>query len=189
MINGSNIHEWPSNYRKVLHYFFSFPEQAISLNNLARNTKISKTSAKSAVIYLFKENFLKKEVVGNAWRLFADQKSPLFVTKKIPYNLELVYGSGIIAQVYKKIPEARTIVLFGSYRWGTDTEESDIDIGVEILGNREMQIENLMLLKNIGLRKDIKVNLHIFTRNKINLNLFTNIANGIVLDGLIEVHP
>ena len=44
-------------------------------------------------------------------------------------------------------------------------------------------------LEKLGFRKNVKVNIHIFSRNKIDLNLFTNIANGIVLDGLLEVHP
>ena len=52
------------NYRKVLAYFFSFPEQPISLNNLALQISASKTSTKSAVQTLIKQLFIKKEV----WR-------------------------------------------------------------------------------------------------------------------------
>ncbi|MDP2749534.1 MAG: nucleotidyltransferase domain-containing protein [Nanoarchaeota archaeon] len=180
----------PQSYRKILHYFFSFPQETMSLNDIAKNTGISKTSAKITVARLIKEGFLKKEAIGNAWRIYiADQKDPFMMTRKIPYNLELIYGSGIIAKVYSKIPEAKAIILFGSYRWGADNEKSDIDIGIEVLGNREMRIESLETLDNLGFRRNIKVNLHIFSRNKIDLNLFTNIANGIVLDGLLEVRP
>lgn len=183
------LQELSESYRKVLHYFFSFPEQPVSLNDLSRNIKSSKTATKTAVMRLVKEGFLKKEVVGNAWRISADPKDLFMVTRKIPYNLELIYESGIIKRVYHKIPEARAIILFGSYRWGTDNEKSDIDIGVEVLGNQAMRIEPLIKLDNLGFRKNVKVNLHIFSRGKIDLNLFTNIANGIVLDGLLEAHP
>lgn len=72
---------------------------------------------------------------------------------------------------------------------GTDNEKSDIDIAVEVLDNKSMKIEKLEVIAQLGFRKKVTVNCHIFTRNKIDLNLFTNIANGIVLDGLLEVHP
>lgn len=183
------LRDLPESYRKALYYFFSFPEQPTSLNDLSRKIKSSKTATKIAAVRLINEGFLKKEVVGNAWRLSANQKDQFMVTRKIPYNLELIYGSGIIAKIYSKIPEAHAIILFGSYRWGTDNEKSDIDIGVEILGNKALKIETLIVFENLGFRKNVKVNLHIFSRAKIDLNLFTNIANGIVLDGLLEVHP
>jgi len=176
-------------YRRILAYFFSFPEHPIGLNDLSEQIGSSKTSAKLAVNRLIKQGFLKKEVVGNAWRLSADQKDPFMATRKIPYNLESIYESEIIARVYDKIPNARAIILFGSYRWGTDNEKSDIDVAVEVLDNKTMRIEILGLIEQLGFRRNVKVNLHIFSRNKIDLNLFTNIANGILLDGLLEVHP
>lgn len=184
-----DVPEPPESYKKVLHYFFSFPEQSISLNDLARKVKSSKTTVKLAVTTLIHEKFLQKEVVGNTWRISANSKSQLLVTRKVPYNLELVYQSGIIRKVYDAIPEARAIILFGSYRWGTDNEKSDIDLGVEVLGNRSLRIESSFIFDQLGFRKKVTVNLHIFSRKTIDLNVFTNIANGIVLDGLLEVHP
>ena len=138
---------------------------------------------------MIRQGFLKKEEVGNAWRLSANPKDQFIITKKIPYNLQLIYEAGIIGEVYNKMPDARAIILFGSYRWGTDNEKSDIDIAVEILDHETMRIEPLGLIEQFAFRKNIKINLHIFSRNKIDLNLFTNIANGILLDGLLEVHP
>jgi predicted nucleotidyltransferase len=176
-------------YNKALYYLFSFPEKPVGLNELSQKVKSSKTATKNAVLRLISEGFLKKEIIGNVWRLSVNPKSQLMITKKIPYNLGLIYDSGIIAKVYDKIPEARAIILFGSYRWGTDNEKSDIDIGIEVIGNKEISIEKLMVLNKIGFRNNVIVNLHIFSRKKIDLNLFTNIANGIVLDGLLEVHP
>jgi hypothetical protein len=42
---------------------------------------------------------------------------------------------------------------------------------------------------DIGYRKNVLVNLHLFTRNRVDLNLFANIANGIVLEGFLEARP
>ncbi|MBS3123792.1 nucleotidyltransferase domain-containing protein [Candidatus Woesearchaeota archaeon] len=180
--------EVSENYRNVLSYFFSFPNQHIGLNDLSKYICSSKTSTKLTVNHLVKQGFIKKEVIGKAWRLSVDSSNKLMITKKIPYNLQLVYKSGIIDAVYDKVPNALAVILFGSYRWGTDNENSDIDIAVEVIDNESMRIKTLEVIE-IGFRKRVTVNLHIFSRKKIDLNLFTNIANGIVLDGLLEVRP
>jgi predicted nucleotidyltransferase len=80
-------------------------------------------------------------------------------------------------------------MLFGSYRRGDDTEKSDIDIAVEILEDKELQIFELGKIAEFGYRENVPVNLHVFSRKKIDLNLFSNIANGFVLEGFLEVRP
>ena len=52
-----------------------------------------------------------------------------------------------------------------------------------------MQIIGLGVVEQLGYRKNVPINLYIFSRNKIDLNLFANIANGFVLDGFLEVRP
>lgn len=176
-------------YRKVLAYFFSFPEKSVGLNGLSKSIKASKTATKNAVSQLIEENFLNKQEVGNAWQISMNFQNAYITTKKIPYNLQLIYESEIISKINKKIPNAKAIILFGSYRWGTDNEKSDIDIAVEVLGKEKLKIETLEIIKKLGFRKNVSVNLHIFSRKNIDINLFTNIANGIILDGLLEVKP
>ena len=176
-------------YRKVLAYFFSFPEKSVGLNKLSKNIKASKTATKNAVIQLIEKKFLKKQEVGNAWQIIMNPQNVYITTKKIPYNLQLIYESEIISKINKKIPNAKAIILFGSYRWGTDNEKSDMDIAVEILGKEKLKIETLEVIKKLGFRKNISVNLHIFSRKNIDINLFTNIANGIIFEGLLEVKP
>ncbi|MDP3639675.1 MAG: nucleotidyltransferase domain-containing protein [Nanoarchaeota archaeon] len=188
-IKNVNLLELSETYRRVLYSFFSFPEQTIGLNDLSEQIGASKTSTRAAVTHLIQEGFLNKEEVGNAWRLSAKPKNPFTITRKIPYNLQVIYESSLLSTIYNKIPSARAIILFGSYRWGTDNEKSDIDIAVEVLDNRNMRIENLGIIERFGFRTNVAVNLHIFSRNRVDLNLFTNIANGILLDGLLEVHP
>jgi predicted nucleotidyltransferase len=87
------------------------------------------------------------------------------------------------------VPNSRAVVLFGSYRKGDDIETSDIDIAVEVIGDAEMKIMPLGAIPQLGYRKKVPVNIHIFSRNKIDINLFANIANGIVLEGFLEVRP
>ena len=121
------------------------------------------------------------------WRISQDLSHEYNVVWKIPYNLHLVYQSGIINEIRKVFLNPRAIILFGSYRKGDDTEKSDIDIAVEVLEEKDLEIIHLGMIPQLGYRSNVPVNIHIFSRNKINLNLFANIANGIILEGFLEV--
>ena len=186
-LKNVNVNELERTLNKCLVWFYAYPRSKIGLTNLAKSINSSKTATKQIVEDLVQIQFLTKEIVGRAWLLSANQKHPYFITKKIPYNSSTIYESGILDAVYQAVPSARAIILFGSYRWGTDIEDSDIDIGVEVVDNEELLIHRLGIIEQLGYRKKVPVNLHIFSRNKIDLNLFVNIANGIVLDGFLEV--
>ena len=173
-------------YLKVMRWFFSFPEKKIGLNNIIEEVNISKTTANRVINRLEKEGFLIKEVIGKAWRINCNQKHRYNRTKKICYNLELIYESGIIKEIDEKY-KPKSMVLFGSYRKGDDNEKSDIDIAVEIVSNIGLKIEEFGILEKFGFRKNVEINVHIFSRKKINNNLFANIANGIILDGFLEI--
>ncbi|MBS3102579.1 nucleotidyltransferase domain-containing protein [Candidatus Woesearchaeota archaeon] len=176
-------------YQKAMAWFFSHPDREMSLNDLAEQLRISKTTAKRVVGELAGEGFLTKEVLGRIWRIKCNQRHPYNFTKKVSYNLSLIYESGILEAIHKKIENPRAIILFGSYRKGDDNEESDVDIAVEVLDNEEVRIAELGIIPVLGYRKNVPVNLYIFSRNKIDLNLFANVANGILLEGFLEARP
>ena len=176
-------------YDKCLVWFYAFPNLKIGLSDLAKSIRASKTATALVVGTLVKEKFLTKEIFGKSWILSANPRHPYLLTKKGPYHLSKIYESGIVNAVYNMGPQARAIILFGSYRWGTDIDSSDIDIAVEVLDNQELRIVELGIIREFGYRKNVQVNLHIFSRNKIDLNIFANIANGIILDGFLEVRP
>ncbi len=174
-------------YQKILNFFFSFPNKEMGLNELVKETKISKTNANQIVHWVVKEGFLKKEIIGKSWRISNNFNHKYNKTKKILYNLDLIYESGIIEKIRRKILNSKAIILFGSYKKGDDDEKSDIDIAVEVLDGKPLRIEKLGIINKFGYRRNVEINLHIFSRNKIDINLFSNIANGIVLDGFLEV--
>ena len=176
-------------YSKVMQWFFSFPNIEISLNGISEELSISKTTAHKAVTRLVDEGFLIKKVLGRIWRISCNQAHPYTFSRKIGYNLINIYEAGILEEIHRRIQNPRAVILFGSYRKGDDTEKSDIDIAVEVLDDEEMQIFDLGAIPQFGYRKDVLIHLHVFSRNKIDLNLFSNIANGIVLEGFLEVKP
>ena len=187
LLKNVKINQLERTLDKCLIWFYSYPRTKIGLTNLARSINSSKTATKQIVESLIQIQFLNRDIIGKAWLLSANQKHSYFITKKIPYNLGIIYESGILDAVYKTVPSHRVIILFGSYRWGTDVEESDIDIAVEVIGNHDLKVVHLGIIKQLGYRKNVSVNLHVFSRSKIDLNLFANIANGIILDGFLEV--
>ncbi|MBS3140340.1 nucleotidyltransferase domain-containing protein [Candidatus Woesearchaeota archaeon] len=187
LLSKLNPREEDDAYLKIMHWFFSYPVREIGLTELSRHLKIAKTTANRIVAKLAKEGFLKIEIIGNLWRISQDLSHEYNVVWKIPYNLHLVYQSGIINEIRKVFLNPRAIILFGSYRKGDDTEKSDIDIAVEVLEEKDLEIIHLGMIPQLGYRSNVPVNIHIFSRNKINLNLFANIANGIILEGFLEV--
>ncbi len=188
-LKGVKVEEIERAYEKCLVWFFAFPRTKAGLTELASLIRSSKTTTKQAVEALVHQELITREIAGRAWILLANQKNLCFLRKKISYHLDKVYEVDIVEAVRKAVPQARAIVLFGSYRWGDDNEESDIDIAVEVLDDHPVEIVKLGIVEELGYRKNIPINLHIFSRNKIDLNLFANIANGIVLDGFLEVRP
>jgi len=176
-------------FLSILYWFFAYPEVKITLTELSKKLGISKKTASRIVTDLAKENFLIVEPIGKSWRIHCNIQHRYNRMYKIGHNISLVYSSGIIAEIYRLIGNPKAVILFGSYRKGDDMGTSDLDIAVEVLGNEDLRIIHLGTLPQLGFRKNVQVNLHIFSRNKIDLNLFANIANGVILDGFLEVKP
>lgn len=176
-------------YAKVLHWFFSYPTMEIGLNDLKKLMRISKTTANRVVSQLKSEGFLRVQKIGALWRISCDQKHVFNTTRKIPYNLGLIYSSEIIESILANIPNARFISLYGSYRKGDDVETSDIDLAVEVLDQKKTEIMRMGIIPTLGYREHVKVNVLLFSRKSVDVNLFSNIANGIVLYGFLEVNP
>lgn len=176
-------------YATVQAYFFCFPAAEVTLNQLAATVKISKSSARKAVILLLKESFLKKKVIGRSWLLSCNQKHSYHFSRKIAYFLGLLLDSEMVNTLQRQYPSAKALVLFGSYRKGDNVEGSDIDLAVELVPETPLKIVDFAVFDSLGYQKNVPVRLHLFSRKKVTPTLFTNITNGIVLDGFLEVQP
>lgn len=176
-------------YTKALHWFFAYPDREIGLNELSAAIKSSKTTTKKVVLQLVNEGFIEKTEIGRIWRLKCNKVHPYNISRKVPYHLNLILESGVMEVINEKIPNYQAVVLFGSYRKGDDNETSDIDIGVEVNDSKEVRLAEAGEIDVLGYRRKVVVNVHTFSRKKIDINLFANIVNGIVLDGFLEVRP
>ena len=96
-------------------------------------------------------------------------------------NLKLIYESGLADYLEKEFAGA-TIILFGSYSRGEDTNRSDIDIA--IIGRKNKLID-LKIFESL-LEREINLNFY-DSFKEIHKNLKENLLNGIILFGGIEL--
>jgi len=174
---------------KVLEVLFKYPEKEFSLSDLAKEAVVAKANI-GKILELFLEiNLVKITKLAKIWRIQANQSNWYFQRSKIVYNLNFIYQSGLVESLvnYYKTPKA--IVLFGSFRKGEDVSDSDIDIAIESETFKEYK--TLRLNELLAFEKELgrKIQLHLFNRKNVDLNVFNNIANGIVLFGFLEVKP
>lgn len=96
-------------------------------------------------------------------------------------NLKMIYESGFAGFFEKNFPGC-LVILFGSYSFGEDTVESDVDIAV--FGSEPKNLDLRNFEKNF--EREINVNYYKDLKN-VNKNLKSNILNGITLQGFVEL--
>lgn len=172
-----------SSLQRVLEVFFTMPDKELSLSEAASLSRVKKSNIGGFLRFLEKEEFIIIEMLNNLWRIQANLRSRRFLRSKIIYNLSLIYQSELIDFLTDYYSNPKAIILFGSFRKGEDISTSDIDIAVEHLGEYEV----IRLNGLAGLEKVFKRNIqiHLFNPKKTDRDIFTNIANGIILSGFL----
>ena len=176
--------------QRVLEIFYRYPEKEFSLSELAKEAGVAKAHIGKILDELHKIDFIEITKLSKIWRIKANQQNWSFIKSKIIYNLNFIYQSGLVEFLNEHFNNPKSISLFGSFRKGEDVSTSDIDIAVEIDEIEEYQtlfrLDELVEFENLIKRK---IQLHLFNKENIDINVFNNIANGIVLLGFLEVKP
>ncbi|MBI4147332.1 nucleotidyltransferase domain-containing protein [Candidatus Woesearchaeota archaeon] len=178
-----------SSRQRVLEVLFQNPEIEFSLSDLAKEAGVAKPHIGEILQELEGLRFISITKLTKIWRIKANQQHWNFVKSKILYNLNFIYQSGLVEYLNEYFSNPKAIVLFGSFGRGEDVSSSDIDIAIET--------DDIEEYKTIGLRelidfeKEIKrsIQIHLFNRKNVDLHVFNNIANGIVLLGFLDVKP
>ncbi|MEK6914890.1 MAG: nucleotidyltransferase domain-containing protein [Nanoarchaeota archaeon] len=173
--------------QKVMELFFKFPEKEFSLSDVANETGVAKANLGNILKKLEQMNFINVEKLSKIWRIRANRKSQYFLRNKIIYNLNFIYQSGLIEFLYEYYDHPKSIILFGSFRNGEDVSGSDIDISIEQEDFKEYKTLNLKELDKFEEQILRKIQIHEFNKSFVDINLFNNIANGILLFGFLEV--
>lgn len=165
--------------------FFKEPTQEHYLKEISRKAKVAHTVVKKHLDKFIREGIIKKTIQKKGSRNFpvykANINGGMYRKEKRHYNLHNIGFYGLKVYLNNKLMP-KTIVLFGSYARGEDTEESDIDIFVEckkqdIKLDQYEKYHELNRKIQLHFKKDFKE----FSREMKN-----NIINGIVLRGYLE---
>lgn len=165
---------------RIREYFFLNPTAKLSLREIERRTGCHLPSVIRYTKELEEEGILRGAAVSNLRLYSADRSSENFIAHKRLHNLESLRESGLVKHIKTELSNP-TIVLFGSYSRGEDTESSDIDIYIE--SSRKPDVKAF----EKKLERRIQVFLHKSIHDIGNKELANSILNGITLNGFIEV--
>jgi len=172
---------------KIIEVLFKFPEKEFSLSDLARLAGVAKANIGSTLEEFQNAGLINIEKLSKIWRIKANQSNWLFVRSKIIYNLNFVYKIGLVEFLIEYFKNPKAIVLFGSFRKGEDLSNSDIDIAIESTEVKDYQIIGLREFSELEKIIGRRIQIHLFNRENIDIGIFNNIANGILLWGFLEV--
>lgn len=163
--------------------FFKEPTKEHYLKQISREIQIAHTSVKKNLDRLMRLSIIKEKVIEKGKRKFpvykANINSKQYLNYKRLYNLIIIKESGLIDYLYDKIMP-NSIVLFGSFQKGEDTEKSDIDIYIESQP-KKMDLSLFEKKLNRKIQLHFKINFRSYPKE-----LKNSIINGTVLRGYLE---
>ena len=175
-MKGKNIKQ------TIREYFFINPNAKLRVREIERILKLPLPSVIRYCKELKKEEILSITKTGTVSFYTANRASEKDILEKKLHNIRQLYESGLIE--YLKIELSNpTIVLFGSFAKGEDTEESDIDVYIETHSKKKVSLEKFEKL----LERKIQVFWYKNLNEISNPHLANNIINGITLNNYIEV--
>ncbi len=169
--------------QEILRFLFINNGETFNARDLARNLKVSQTAISKALPSLEELDYIKvqKNKISKRLSINLNTENPLINGLKRSENLKIFYESGLADFLSDNLPGC-TIILFGSYSWGDDTINSDIDIAVIGTKKRDLKIERFERI----LKKKIILQFYPDFKD-IHKHLKENLFNGILISGGIEL--
>ncbi len=168
------------NNLKVMGLFFKYPNRSFHIREVARLTKLSPTGVIKIIKKLKKEKLLISHKTDVTEEIAPDFDGNFRIRKRL-YNIYSLYDYELIEFLKKYYEYPKAIILFGSYCNGTDTEKSDIDIAIFTTEKKMPEVEQFE--KKLAR----KINIHVLQKENIENEFKNSLANGITLEGFIEL--
>ena len=166
----------------IREFFFINPNAKLRVREIERILKLPLPSVIRYCKELEKEKILAAIKTGSVNFYTADRGSEKYLLEKKLYNIKIIYGSGLIDYIKFELSNP-SVVLFGSFAKGEDTEESDIDLYIETPSKKKVNFEKFEKL----FKRRIQVFQHKSLNELSNSYLANNIINGFLLNGFVEV--
>lgn len=168
---------------RVLDVFFTFPTKRLTLKDISVKAGIAHTSVKKQLDVLVKKGLVLREIEKKGTRIFplykANRESTKFIQHKRLNNIESLFNSGLLNFLEENFMP-KSIILFGSFLRGEDTEESDVDLFVEAPGQK---LKFTRFEKRLGRRVELHFN---ESFHSYPTELKNNLVNGLVVHGFLE---
>ena len=168
---------------RTAEFFFINPTREYYLIDISRNIKLAHTSIKKNLKELTRLGIISQHSEKRGGRVFpvyrANFDNRLFKRYKLIHNITAILESGLVGLIEEKLAP-KSIVLFGSYSRGEDTETSDIDLFVECK-KEEINLKTFEKKLSRKIQINFNENFNLYPKK-----LKNNIINGIMLSGFLE---
>jgi|SRR3989344_695436 len=155
--------------------------ERLSQREIAKILKVSPTAVTNSVPQLKKDNLIKVEETKTINFVSFNRDEPKAIELKRVENLKNIYLSGLSDYLEKELAGG-TVILFGSYSRGEDTNTSDIDFAVIERKDKLLRLDEYEKM----LYREININFYSSWKD-IHEHLKNNILNGILLHGSVEL--
>lgn len=169
--------------QSIMRLLFIRAGSALNQRAIANALKVSQPAVMKSLPYLEKENFIKlnQDKESKRWAIELNRENHKVMQLKKADNLKLIYESELADFIEREFA-GTTIILFGSYARGEDTNSSDIDLAVIGGKGKKADLAKFEAL----LERKININFY-YSFKDIHKNLKENLFNGIVLYGGVEL--
>jgi len=169
--------------QEILRLLFIKVGSSLNQRRISNYLSVSPPAVMKALPKLKKENLIiiNQDKESKRWSIELNRDNNKVIPLKRVDNMKQLYESGLNYFLDNEFAGA-TIILFGSYSKGEDTEKSDIDIA--IIGRKEKQVD----LKYFEKLLERKININFYDSfPKIHTHLKESLFNGIVLSGGVQL--
>ena len=155
--------------------------EKLSQREIAKILNVSPTAVAKSLKKLLNNEFAVLEKTKTINFISLNLNKKLVIEMKRAENLKNIYLSGLSGYLKESLAGS-TIILFGSYSRGEDTNRSDIDIAVIERKPKDIYLEKY----EEKLNRKIIINFYGSWKD-IHKHLKNNILNGIVLHGGVDL--
>jgi predicted nucleotidyltransferase len=173
--------EWTILETKIFSLLCIKAGEKLSQREIAKILQVSPTAVANSIKRLKQSNLIEVEITRTANLISFNRGERKACELKRVENLKNIYTSGLSEYLERELAGG-TVILFGSYGRGEDTNTSDMDIAVIERKDKMLELEKYERILN----RKINVNFY-ESWKKIHEHLKNNILNGIVLHGSIEL--
>ncbi|MEM2131201.1 MAG: nucleotidyltransferase domain-containing protein [Candidatus Woesearchaeota archaeon] len=166
---------------EIFYFLCIHSGEKFSQREIAKFLNVSPTAVADSVKNLIEKDLIKLEKTKTINFITFNRDNKKAIQLKRVANLKMIYLSGFSDFLEEKLAGS-TIILFGSYSKGEDTNTSDIDIAVIERKEKKLDLQEYEKILNR------KININFYASWKeIHKHLKNNILNGIILNGGVDI--